>query len=347
MKILMFLQGNVGGAEKMTVLFAKMLIKEGHDVKLCILNSTENEILNFVPNGIPIIYIKNVSLLSNIRALFFCIKREKPQQVFSSLMPLNQRLLLLSLLFPNIRFIIRNDNYLYTLPYYKRIILSFIYRLAKCIVAQTEEMKDELVTVAHLPSRKIHILHNPVDTEYIDKMKKQFNPYQGIDCQKFVAVGRFHKDKGYDILVKAFSIVHKKCPNSKLFILGHINSKDRFYKQVITEIHNLSLENDIKCVGFQNNPYPYMNGANCFVLSSRNEGLPNVLLEAQYLGIPSAATSCIPMIKRIVVDDVNGYLAAVDDADSLATAMLNAARLKSIKSTYQPASINDVLNVFK
>ena len=107
------------------------------------------------------------------------------------------------------------------------------------------------------------------------------------------------------------------------------------------------LENDIKCVGFQNNPYPYMNGANCFVLSSRNEGLPNVLLEAQYLGIPSAATSCIPMIKRIVVDDVNGYLAAVDDADSLATAMLNAARLKSIKSTYQPASINDVLNVFK
>ena len=343
----MFLQGNVGGAEKMTVLFAKMLMKEGHDVKLCILNSIENEILNFIPVGTPIAYIKNGGLFSNIRELFFCIKQEKPRLVFSSLMPLNQRLLLLSLFFTSIKFVIRNDNYIYTLPYYKRIILSLIYRLAKCIIAQTEEMKEELSTVAHLPSKKIYILHNPIDTEYIDSMKEQFYPYQDIDGLKFVAVGRFHKDKGYDILIKAFSIVHEKIPNSKLFILGHINPENEFCKQVISEIHNMNLGNDIKCIGFQKNPYPYMSGADCFVLSSRNEGLPNVLLEAQYLGIPSAATSCIPIIKRIVVDDVNGYLAVVNDADSLATAMLNAVRLKSIKSTYQPASINDVLNVFK
>lgn len=54
------------------------------------------------------------------------------------------------------------------------------------------------------------------------------------------------------------------------------------------------------CVGFKNNPYVYMKHADCFVLSSRNEGLPNVMIEALYLGTPVAAYKCIPVIERIV-----------------------------------------------
>ena len=89
-----------------------------------------------------------------------------------------------------------------------------------------------------------------------------------------------------------------------------------------------------------------MKNADCFVLSSRNEGLPNVLIEALYIGTPSAACTCIPVIERIVENGKTGYLANSEDFDGLAEAMLNAACLGQIKSTYQSSSIEQVLKYF-
>ena len=77
-----------------------------------------------------------------------------------------------------------------------------------------------------------------------------------------------------------------------------------------------------------------MKNADCFVLSSRNEGLPNVLIEALYLGTPAAATICIPAVTRIVEVGKTGYLARPEDVNSLAEAMLNAVQLGRIQSDY-------------
>ena len=110
---------------------------------------------------------------------------------------------------------------------------------------------------------------------------------------------------------------------------------------------NLQLTDKVHCVGFKDNPYIYVKHADCFVLSSRNEGLPNVLIEALYLGTPSAATTCIPIIERIIENGETGYLAESENPESLAKAMINASALGRIKSTYKSATINDFTNLFE
>lgn len=81
-----------------------------------------------------------------------------------------------------------------------------------------------------------------------------------------------------------------------------------------------------------------MKYANCFVLSSRNEGLPNVMIEALYLGTPVAAFKCIPVIERIVSQGTTGYLAAKENIRELADAMLKAVKLGRIETTYNTNS---------
>ena len=88
-----------------------------------------------------------------------------------------------------------------------------------------------------------------------------------------------------------------------------------------------------------------MRNASCFVLSSRSEGLPNALIEAQYIGTPAAACTCIPIIGRIVDEGKTGYLAEVEDYKGLAEAMMKASKLGRIKTTYKSSSFDDFLNV--
>ena len=77
-----------------------------------------------------------------------------------------------------------------------------------------------------------------------------------------------------------------------------------------------------------------MQNADCYVLSSRNEGLPNVMIEALYLGTPVAAMKCIPVIERIISEGKTGYLAEKENIDSLADAMIKACRLGKVQTTY-------------
>ena len=107
------------------------------------------------------------------------------------------------------------------------------------------------------------------------------------------------------------------------------------------------MENYIHCVGFQTNPYSYIKYADCFVLSSRWEGLPNVLIEALYLGTPAAAFACIPIIERIVNDGINGYVVKAEDVNGLASAMLDAAKLGRVDFTYKGAGADDYVNLFQ
>ena len=102
----------------------------------------------------------------------------------------------------------------------------------------------------------------------------------------------------------------------------------------------------VHCVGYNDNPYVYLKNADCFVLSSRWEGLPNVLIESLYLGTPAAAFKCIPVIERIIDDGVTGYCADKDNVLSLAEAMMKTLSLGSIRSTYKSSSISDFVKLF-
>lgn len=349
-KVLFFLQSGVGGAERVTVTIAKYLDTTKFEVKFCIVDRPlgKTTIDVFIPAQYSKVRIPNVKGLKQLRALYGVLRCEKPDFVFSSIMHTNTKLLALSVFFPKIKFIVRNNNYVYTLSKKQKFILKYTYCMADVVVAQTEEMKDELIREMNVPEGKIKVLQNPIDVDTIDSMVAHPSPYEENGKIRYVASGRFVPAKGFDVLIRAFDLVKREQADSELFIVGNIDGVcSEYYGSIKKLVRELGLDESVHCLGFQKNPYIYIKNADCFVLSSRNEGLPNVLIEALYLGIPVAATKCIPVILRIVDDTKNGFLAESEDPESLAEAMLKASKLGRITSRYQSACCIDFQNLFE
>jgi len=347
-KILMFLQSGVGGAERVTVTIGKNLNADKYDVFFCSVGKGDNLIAKFIPDGFEVRHIRFSNPILQVFLLFITIIRVRPNIVFSSVFNINTKLLMLKFVFPMKKFVIRSDNNVEVFSSRQKLFMKFVYNKADAIIAQTQEMKDGLEKLAKIDEQKIVVLPNPVDENGIKrKLEKGMSPYGDCGCVNFVATGRFAKAKGFDILVSAFAKVQQSFTNAKLYIVGkNDGSATECYNTIKSMIDALSLNAKIHCVGYQENPYPYIKYADCFVLSSRYEGLPNVLLEAMYLNRPVAATKCVPIVARLIKNGENGYVAETEDPDSLAEAMEKAVLLKNIQNRYKSATILDFEKIF-
>ena len=288
-------------------------------------------------------HLKQKNPFRLISDLYRCIREESPDIVFASTMYISTKILLLRYFFPRIKFIIRSENNLCKFNLRQKFMIRLLYRRADIVVAQTDEMRAELINKAKLLPSKVVAIQNPQDFRVIDALAQVKSPFLNDGKIRFVASGRFVPAKGFDILVQAFALVEKRIKNVELYIVGkNSGSNENCYLQIDRQIKELNLSDKIYCVGYQKNPYAYVKNANCFVLSSRNEGLPNVLIEALYLGTPAAATTCIPAIERIVENGKTGFLAASEDIESLANAMIQAISLGRIKSN----TVIDTMPIF-
>lgn len=343
-KVIFFLQSGVGGSERVTVTIGKLLDAKEYEIVFCkIAKGTlagKNSIDYFLPKNSRTLDVVATNGIGIIFSLISVLRRERPDIVFSSLFSINTKLLLIRRFFKMTKYIIRCNNYLYTLPKGQQALLRHTYKHADVIVAQTEEMKTELTRKMKLPDSKVFVMYNPIDVATIEKDVLEKNPF-GVEYKdriKFVASGRIHQVKGFDILIEAFVKVKEKKSNAELFILGYYDKQSKFYKKLQELIQKFDVSQSVHFEGFQTNPYKYVKNADCFVLSSRNEGLPNVLIEALYLGTPVAVTACIPVIERIVSEGENGFLAENENSTQLANAMIMALKLGKVNSTYHATS---------
>lgn len=347
-KVLFFLPGTVGGAERMTVTIAKMLPREEFEVKFVVVGRTLGDIKKFIPSDYD-------TILLRIRGLWdFCtirianlIRKEKPHAAFASLMYLNARVIWASKMF-GIKSIVRNNiDFFYALPK-NRWYAKLSYRWADYIIAQQEEMCEGIIAITHSAPQKVVTLHNPIDIVLIDEKSKTISPYdKGDKSIKFVLTARVHHSKGQDILLKAFDIVHQTIPNSKLYLVGKYNETDTYYQELVQYIKANNLSDCVSMPGFDDNPYRWVANADCYVMPSRKEGLPNSLIDAMYLGKPVVATTCIPVVSRIVKDGYNGVLVAPEDVEAMADAMLQALQLKNFRMTYVGAENERFIKLFK
>lgn len=350
-KVLILTTDGVGGAERVSVTIGKILQAHDYEVVFAIVRHglANSSIADFIPQGFSILFINDTGPVKMAHKLIKTISTVRPDYVFSSLMYLSTKILPFRFRFPEIKFIIRSENNMGMFNLRQRLQMKWTYRLADRIIAQNREMKDGMRIVLGIPETKITVLHNPIDTQYIDeKVKGAVSPYPADEGPVFVASGRFAHQKGFDVLAKAFVRVVDKLPGAHLYILGDTGCENGVvYRQIMNVAVAGGIKDRIHCPGFKSNPYPFIKFADCFVLSSRTEGLPNVLVEAQYLNVPAAATTCIPIIKEIITDGVNGFWADVNDASSLAEAMIKGADLGRVTSTYKPSKDMDFVELFR
>lgn len=359
-KILLFTSGEVGGAERITLAIAKILNKEYFDIKIIITSSPNCPLSKFVPNDIPVIYLSEKHIRWNcLMKIKKMLKEEKPDYAFSSITFVILQILIICKFFDkDIKPIIRGQiNPHYWTQYKGKLrikgwmvekVNSLLYPTAYKVIAQTPTMKEGMIRYFRVKPEKCFCLYNPIDKNNIDIKIKDNNPFptKNAKTYRYVAVGRCQYQKGYDLLIQAAQKVVHFNPDSHIYIIGTIYN-DTYGNQLKELCKKLKLESNIHFTNFQTNPYKFIKYADCFVLSSRDEGLPNVLIEATYLQRQAIAYTCIPIITDIIQDGINGLLVEPQNIDKLAEAMIKIQSLNlNTTSLYKPADDYEFNNLF-
>lgn len=349
-KVLFFLPPTVGGAERMTITIAKMLPQDKFEVKFVVVGRSLGDIVKFIPQNYPIrlLQIERIWYGGTIRILNV-VRKEKPDIVFSSLLYLNVRVILASR-FCKTKVIVRNNIDLSrTIQKINILLVRLTYKWADKVIAQQEEMHDEIISYTNLPNNKVVTLHNPIDTTYIEECLKTTNPFpqETRNQYKYIWAARFSPQKGQDLIVRAFNKVHQESPNAHLYLLGKYDKGSTYFQSIKNFIESHHIKDHVHFVGFDSNPYRWIKHADCYVMPSRFEGLPNSLIDAMYLGKPVVATRCIPVIDRIVQNGYNGFVVESENIDALAEGMKKATLLKDFEMTYHPATNEDFISLFR
>lgn len=139
---------------------------------------------------------------------------------------------------------------------------------------------------------------------------------------RVIAFGRLSKEKGFDFLIKAAVKMQKHIPDWHLDIYG--NGAE--YERLQALIQLLGVQDFVSIKGFSNCISEELLGSSIHVLTSRYEGFPLALLEAQTAGVPSVSFNCIAGPSDIITDGQDGFLLPVGDTDGIADKVIMLAK---------------------
>ncbi|HTL87963.1 MAG TPA: glycosyltransferase [Leptolyngbya sp.] len=200
------------------------------------------------------------------------------------------------------------------------VLIRALYPKANAIVSVSHQMADQLRADYKLKAN-LHAIHNAVVDDSLQQKAAEpiDHPWLSDSVPVFLGVGRFAVQKDFTTLIQAFAILRQQV-SARLIILGEGTLRSQFEAQIVA----LGLQAEIVLPGFDPNPYRYMSRATAFVLSSRWEALPTVLIEAMACGCQIIATQCPYGAAEILADGEFGQLVPVEDAIALAQAMKTA-----------------------
>ncbi|MDR0541267.1 MAG: glycosyltransferase family 4 protein, partial [Dysgonamonadaceae bacterium] len=151
--------------------------------------------------------------------------------------------------------------------------------------------------------------------EVIANAKNEWGDHTAdLDNKTVIAVGRYDYQKGFDRLIEAWRLIHKRFPDWKLKIIGDGLLREKLEML----IGNYKLENVVELKKSVSDILPEYLGASVLMMSSRYEGLPMVLLEAESVGLPVVSFECKCGPKDIITDGEDGFLAPEGDVRILA-----------------------------
>lgn len=155
------------------------------------------------------------------------------------------------------------------------------------VAVVSEASKNHFNEIYGLADRT-RCIYNPIDRKNNCELAS-FGKRDPRDIRfRFVSVGRLTEAKGYDRLIEACAQLKREGLDFELWIVGEGSDRSMLEKQV-TEY---GLTNVVRFLGFQKNPYQYLNQCDCFVCSSRTEGYSLVIAEAMCVGLPVISTRC-------------------------------------------------------
>lgn len=183
-----------------------------------------------------------------------------------------------------------------------RLLRKVLYPRAQCVIVQTAAQAAAL-TGSNFLGARIVVLPNPLSTE----VEGFLAPSTPANPPRIVAMGRLAHQKGFDLLIEAFAEVAKINRSIQLIIWGEGPERERLTDLIAAT----GLQKQIHLPGVTSQPLQELAQADIFVLPSRFEGFPNVLLEAMALGRACVAFDC-PFGPWEISDQGNAALVVQD-----------------------------------
>lgn len=317
-----------GGAERMMINLAHGLVDRGGEVDMVLIRK-EGVYLSLVSSSVRIVDLGAGRTIRSITALAGYLRRERPAALLSTFVAGNVAALLARRLARVPARVVVREATTASLTHANREaplmrlvdrLQPWVYRWADAIVAVSRGVADDMVHNIGVPAGRMQVIRNPVVTPELLSLASEpvdhpwFAPGQP---PVILGVGRLTAPKDFPTLIRAFAKVRQRRP-AKLVILGE--GEDR---PMLERLHaDLGLQGDVDLPGFVLNPYAFVARASAFVLSSRREGSPNVLVEAMACGTPVVATDCPSGPAEILDEGQLGGLVPIRDPDALAEAIV-------------------------
>jgi glycosyltransferase involved in cell wall biosynthesis len=318
-----------GGAERVFSVLLRHLDRSRFEPHLALLKAN-GAFLEDIPKDVVIHDLKASRVRYALPSIVRLVWRIKPQTLLSTMAHLNLGLILAKPLLPvGIRLLVRETCVASAIlveeaqhPRLWNWFYRHLYKRANTVVCVSDSMVDDLVEHFGLPREKLVRIYNPVDTQRVREFAEiGENPYYGPGPH-LVTAGRMTKAKGFDVLLDAMPTVLECFPTARLAILG----EGPLQGELTEQVRRLGLNEIVHFLGFQQNPWPYLKHADLFVLPSRYEGLPNVLLETLTLGTPVVATDCLGATREVQESGARMVLVPPENPAALAEAAVSVCR---------------------
>lgn len=188
------------------------------------------------------------------------------------------------------------------------------FYLNRKVISVSQGIKNALVNHAELKEEDVAVIYNPFDAEFIREKSKVGT--LNSSSEYFIHVGTFERRKRHDRLLRAYS---KSGVDTPLFIIG--KGKEEEEKSILRLISELDLEDKVTLLGYHENPFPFIAKAKALILTSDQEGLPTVLIEALLLHTPVISVDCPSGPSEILTQELASFLVPLNDENGLAEAI--------------------------
>jgi len=214
---------------------------------------------------------------------------------------------------------------------FKRKILdlveTFTYKLSTRVYPNSLELKKLILKLGYAKRNKLKVLgkgsSNGIDTNYFDpsnfikkKEKLRYKKELGIPEEDFVFVfvGRLVSEKGINELVTAFSQLYSSHQNISLLLVGPFEQKLDPLDNTVFKI--IKSHPKIFTTGYQEDVRSYFSISDVLTFPSYREGFPNVVMQANAMGLPAIVTN-INGCNEIIRDGINGKIIPVKNIKDL------------------------------
>lgn len=306
-----------GGGERVSLSLAEAMSELGVEVEF-VLTVREGELLAEAEQRFRVVDLDCRRAWQIPLRLAMYAFRKRPDVIISNYWKTNLCACVSWLLYPWFKLVVTEHSPPTRTPLFAptslyTVTTSVLYRVAHRIVAVSGGVADDMAACSYGLSKKIAVVYNAIKASPCDSSGERRS---SRSKKTVITVGRLTAQKNQALLLEAFRLLVRSV-EAELLILGEGELRGMLEAKAV----ELGIGERVKFLGYQPRPSEFLAQADLFVLSSDYEGLPTVIIEALYSGLPVVSTDCPHGPREILMSGEYGALVKVGDGEEFAAAM--------------------------